>query len=349
MLQFTPCEDFGVGRTIDLVLRLVYVTIAPLMLAPLAAVLPITGTLVGAGIATIVALIGGDRWHATVDRIPVLGGVLGGMSKLGDFYREHPPKPLVFYILYPVMLPVLLFRTVPRRELALYRKINAIALVIIIAGGAWDFFRHWQPEIGFGPFFGAMIAGFVIQFFVMFALAMPIVTTVIMLRIRGMTKTLAAVLVIILATGTIGGLAAHHMKNAIQFSTWERIDYRTKAGLAELRDCIATSPTHDLKSCAKQNRVLLALTRGIDAADTTLAGDPGAYDIAQDRARAQIGEFYKPDEAHAFRLYHDEGVTVVYVRHRGRKSIWLGYSHVARKLVLQATELPPGARKAVGA
>ena len=336
------------GRTIDLVLRLVYVTIAPLMLAPLAAVLPITGTLVGAGIATIVALIGGERWHATVDRIPVLGRVLGGMSKLGEFYREHPPKPLVFYILYPLLLPVILFRKVPRRELTLYRKVNAIALVIIIVGGAWDFFRHWQPEIGFGPFLGAMIVGFIIQFFVMFALAMPIVTTVIMLRIRGATKTLAVVLVIILVTGTFGGLAAHHMKDAVQFSTWERIDFRTKAGMAELRTCVDASPTHDPKACAKQNRVLLALTRGIDAADTTLAGDPTAYDIAQDRARTQIGEFYKPDEARAFRLYYDEGVTVVYVRHNARKSIWLGFSRVDRKLLLKATELPPGARKAIG-
>ena len=113
---------FRRGRTIDLVLRLIYVTLAPLMLAPLAAVLPITGTLVGVGIATVVALIGGDRWHHAVDRIPVVGRVLGGMSKLGDFYREHPAKPLVFYIVYPLLLPILLFRPVPRRELALYRK-----------------------------------------------------------------------------------------------------------------------------------------------------------------------------------------------------------------------------------
>ena len=340
--------DFGVGRTIDLVLRFIYVMIAPMLLAPLAAVLPITGTLVGASIATVVALIGGDRWHAAVDRIPVLGRVLGGMSKLGDFYREHPPKPLVFYIVYPLFLPVILFRQVPRRELTLYRKVNAIALVVIVIGGAWDFFRHWQPELGFGPFFGSMIGGFVIQFFAMFALVMPIVTTVVMLRIRGATKTLFAVLAIIALSAAIGVVAAHSMKDAVQFSTWQRLRYRTREGIGELQRCIAASPTHDMAPCAKQNRVLLALTRGIDAAISTLAGDHNAFDIAQDRAREHIAEFYKPDEAKAFKLYAEDGVVILYVRHRARETIWLGFSPSAHKLLLHAAELPPQAREVLG-
>jgi hypothetical protein len=340
--------DFGVGRTIDLALRFIYVMLAPIMLAPLAALLPITGTLVGAGIATIVALIGGERWHAAVDRIPVLGRLLGGMAKLGDFYREHPPKPLVFYIVYPLLLPVILFRRVPRRELTLYRKVNAIALIVILVGGAWDFFRHWQPELGFGPFFGSMVAGFIIQFFVMFALVMPIVTTVIMLRISKATTTLVALLGVIVLSASIGGIAAHHMKDTVQLSTWERLRYRTREGIGELQRCIAASPTHDEISCAKQNRVLLAMTRGIDAAIATLAGDHGAFDIAQDRARKHIAEFYKPDEARAFKLYADEGVVILYVHHRARQTIWLGFSPGTHKLLLHAADLPQAARTVIG-
>ncbi|HEY0254989.1 MAG TPA: hypothetical protein VGC41_25860, partial [Kofleriaceae bacterium] len=65
------------GRTIDLVLRLLYIVVAPLLLAPLAATLPITGTMIVAGLAMVVALIG-PRWHAWVGGVPVIGKGLGG-------------------------------------------------------------------------------------------------------------------------------------------------------------------------------------------------------------------------------------------------------------------------------
>src|SRR5258708_4793740 len=104
----------------------------PVMLPLIAVVMPITGLLISAGIATLVVLIGGEAWHTRVDRVPLVGRVLGGMAKLADFYREHPPKPLVYYIFYPLLLPIVLFRRVPRREFLLYRKLNALAVIIIV-------------------------------------------------------------------------------------------------------------------------------------------------------------------------------------------------------------------------
>ncbi|MFT3696420.1 MAG: hypothetical protein QM831_24985 [Kofleriaceae bacterium] len=328
------------GRTIDLTLRFVYLAIALLLLAPLAAVLPITGTLVAAGIATIVALVG-PRWHDWVGHSPIGRRALGNLARVGDYYRDRPPKPLVYYIAYPLLLPIILWKPEWRREFTVYRRFNVLALVIIVVGGTWDFFRHWQPELGFGPFLGAMIGSFIIQFFAIFALVMPIVTTLVMVRSNKLLLILA--LVIIVGTGAIGLMAAHRMKDAVQVSTWQRLQLRTRAALTTLEHCVHAGT--DPKTCAKSDGALMALAHGLDMANTTLAGDPTAFDIAETRARAELGTYYKADEAAAFHLYYDATSTILYVRHRGSAPIWLGYSRTDKKLLLRSDELAPPARK----
>jgi hypothetical protein len=334
-----------VWRAIDLVLRFVYVVVAPLMLAPLAVVFPITGTLVGAGLATLVALIGSDRWHARVDRIPVLGRVLGGMGRLGDFYREHPPKPLIYYIFYPLLLPVILFLRVPRQEFLLYRKVNSIALLVVVVSGALDYFRNWRPELSFKLFFMAMIVTLILQLLATFALAMPIVTTLITLRLRGYTKTLWALVVLAMLSAGFGVLAAHKMHGSMQISTWMRLEMRTGAGRLEARRC---AQEHDpgYRGCAKENGSFVALVEALDEVYITLRDHPGDTDAALDHARDKIGEYYKPDETAAWQLYADEGVYILYVRYSKRPALWIGRDK--RQLIFDATKLPPGARKKLG-
>src|SRR5438552_4091833 len=96
-------------RTIDLVLRFAYVAAVPFLLPIINLIMPITGLLIGTGIATAIALVGSEVWRARVERIKYLGRALGGMGRLGEFYARFPPKPLVYYILYPLLLPVILF------------------------------------------------------------------------------------------------------------------------------------------------------------------------------------------------------------------------------------------------
>lgn len=336
----------GVWRAIDLVLRLLYLVVAPLFLPMLASVLPITGTLVGAGVAAVVALIGGERWHATVDRIPVLGRALGGMAKLGEFYREHPAKPLVFYILYPLLLPVILARPILRRELGLYRKLNAIALVAIVVTGTIDYLHNWRPELTFGQFMSSMIAGFIAQFFALFALAMPIVTTIVTLRLQGRRKLLNTSLVLIAVTGTLGGLLAHHTKYVIQASTWQRIELRTRTGFEAYGECYRR--TQDDAGCVRANRELVALLGGLDAAALAWKQHPGDLDAATAAARDKLGTYFKPDEARAFDVFVENNVVIEYARNGKRKTIWIGFDYAAKKLLVRNPDLlSPAARKAL--
>lgn len=61
--------------------------LAPAVLVIAAAIIPITGPLVGIGLATVIALAGADRWRARTERIWLIG------------------RPLLYYIVYPALLP----------------------------------------------------------------------------------------------------------------------------------------------------------------------------------------------------------------------------------------------------
>jgi len=330
-------------RAIDLVLRILYVALAPAFLAMFAVLFPITGTIVGAALATVVALIGGDRWHGYVDRIPFLGRILGGMSKLGDFYREYPPKPLLYYVLYPVLLPVILFMRIPRKEFLLYRKLNIIALVVVIATGVFDYFKHWQPELSFGMFLSSMIAGFILQLLATFMLVMPIVTTLLGLRVRGHTKGLVVVTIVIALSAAFGIVGAHKMHGGIQLSTWMRIKLRTQAGFIEAHRCMKEHG--DARGCGRENHAYVALVQALDETFLWLKQHPGDTDGALDSARDKLDEYYKSDEARSFELYAGEGVYMLYVRYGKRDRIWLARD--AKQLIFDQTKLPPGALKAL--
>jgi hypothetical protein len=296
-------------------------------------------------VATLVALIGGDRWHATVDRIPVLGRALGGMAKLGDFYREHPAKPLIFYIVYPLLLPVILIRPILRRELGLYRKLNAITLVVIAVTGTLDYLHNWRPELSFGQFAGSMFVGFIAQFFAMFALAMPIVTTIVTLRLRGQRRLLTAAIAMLVVAGTLGGLIAHHTKYVIQASTWQRIELRSKTGQKELRAC--TARTQQLAPCTRENHWVLALVEGLDAAARSLKDHPNDHDAATAAAREKLATYFKPDEARAFELFVEGPVIIEFARNGKRKTIWIGFDYVKTQILAVPEELSPAARRAL--
>jgi hypothetical protein len=307
---------------IDLVLRFAYVAGVLFMLPILAIVMPITGMLISTGIATLVALIGSEAWHARVDRVPFVGRLLGGIGKLADFYREHPPKPLVYYIFYPALLPVILFLRVPRREFLLYRKLNVLALVIVAATGAWDYFRNWRPELTFGQFAASTFAMFVLQLVIAVMLIMPLVTTLVVLRRRGLHKTLAGLVLLMAAAAALGALGAHKSRT-MSVLTWTRIKERTQYARAELVECERDHP-NEVARCVDTNPAIHALKDGLVAAIAVARDHPDDTAAQLDAARDKLREYYKPDEANAFDVVSSEGVAVIYVKYPRKPPIWLG-------------------------
>lgn len=274
-------------RRLDHTLRFVYVLLAPAMIAALAGLIPVSGLSINAGIATAIALAGSDRWVARTQGIPVVGRPLSKIGRLGEYYREHPPKPLVYYVLYPLFAPYWLFKKSARQELFVYKRLGALAVIITVVTAAVDFARNWQP-LPFKYFAGAMVGTMFIQLIVTFMFVMPIVTTVIEFHRHGHKKSLVvlAVLGLLLGVAMVVGLRS---VERIPFATQQRAVSRIK-----------------WKPDAARNVMERAL-----AAPT------------QDEARIVLGEFFRRDEARAFMRTQTGDVVVLWAKLRNKKHPWM--------------------------
>jgi hypothetical protein len=306
-------------RTIDLVLRFAYVAAVPALLPAINEIMPIAALLIGTAVATVIALVGSEVWRSNVERIPYAGRVLGNMGNLGEFYARFPAKPLVYYIVYPLLLPVILFMRVPRREFFLYRKMNAITMIVIAITGAYDYFEHWRPELSLAQFAGATIGVFVMQLVITFMFVMPIVTTLIELRQSRKIKVLWLLAVLMLGSAIYGGLMARHQRT-MSIMTWFRLEQRTKYARAELKECEKEHPDQ-VRTCVRHDPQLRALA---DALEVVVKGTFPDDDAALAAVREKLGEYYKPDEANAFRVREIDDVLLIYARYARKKAIWLG-------------------------
>lgn len=318
-------------RAVDYVLRFLYLFLAPLMLVGISQVMPIMGIMIGAGLATVVAVFGSDRWQDSVKRIRLLerfeivGRVVGGMGRLGDYYREHPPKPLVYYIAYPLLFPYWIFNRVARREFLLYRRLNAITLVIVIITGVLDYVRNWRP-IPFNYFFGVAIGTFIFQLLATFALVMPIVTTILLYHQRKLKKTLWAALACIVLTG---GLGLYVVRSSTSLSVGVQTRLRARTGYFH-------------------HEAVDALAHGLDAALASFKRAPTDGAAALAAAQEAIQTLYHPDEAAAFHLYADHGVIMLFVRFKNEPPIWLAGDSVHHRAIGDPKVLPPDAQLALG-
>ena len=53
------------------------------------------------------------------------------------FYRENPPKPFVYYLFYPLLLPYWLLNRTARRELLLYRGLTVVGFFMLEVQPTW--------------------------------------------------------------------------------------------------------------------------------------------------------------------------------------------------------------------
>ncbi len=324
-------------RAIDLASRFVYVALVPFLLPFINLFMPITGLLIGTGLATAIALVGSDAWRARVERVRFAGRFLRGMARFGDFYRQHPPKPLVYYVFYPLLLPVVLFMRVPRREFLLYRRMNALALAVVAATGAYDYLHNWRPELRFTQFLGATVAITIMEMFVTFMLITPIVTTLVLLRERSRGRTLSLLMLLMIATAGYGTYVAHH-QHTMTILTWERLKERTKYARAGLIECEILHPTalHPgaTETCIRHDPELVAMLEAVRAAERSEL-DTDALAAAHEK----LARYYKSDEASAFEVAKDGDTVVVFATYARQPAIWLGIA--GKHFIIHPHQLPP--------
>jgi hypothetical protein len=276
-------------RVLDFLLRLVFFATVPFMATFVATLFPMTGVIINI-VLTLLVFAFSEAVRARAEKSRILKRVVTRQLAFEEYYRENPPRPFLFYVFYPLLLPYVLARPVTRRELLLYRGFTGGGFVILLFAGAFDFYRRWQPELTFVQFISVWVVLFFIQTLMMFVFLLPVSTTVVKLHSERRFKELwglfaAAALSVAAAIGILVQKPGH----IVSWVTNHRVRLRTNA----FPD---TAHATQLKALRAVNDNFAELRQSVDA-EGWVEGD------AAERAEDQLALFYKPDEAYAFSLH----------------------------------------------
>lgn len=311
-------------KTFDLILRLLYCAIAPIVLAAFAMQVPVAGIALGAVVATVLAVTEGQRWRDAAGRIPLIGRVFRGPGKLGAFYQDHPPKPLIYYVLFPVLLPYILFRKPLRAEWRLYRRSGAIAIVVLAITAIVEYVRKWLPELGIGVFLSNFAAVLIIQLLLTMVVIMPLVTTILIAHARR-SRAWMWLLGVVLVVGT-GVAVAFLIFKPVQSSM---VDNRVALRLH-------AAPQRGTKA------LYLAASKAIavlppDTPEGLVHGAPLAA------ARHELRALWKADEVLEFGVWTTPSPRMVIVLELSKHHRTIAYGVDANGAPIKAADIPAAA------
>jgi len=276
-------------RTLDFTLRLVFFATVPFLATIVATLFPMLGVVVN-GAVTLLVFAFAEAMRERAERSPLVKRAVARSLAFEAFYREHPPRPFLFYVFYPLLLPVVLVDAVARRELVLYRGLTGGGAAILVFAALFDFSEHWVPELGVAPFLEVWALLFLLQTLAMFVFLLPVSTTVVKLHSERRLPELWVLFgVAAISVGVAGFALVHKRGHIVSWVTTHRVALRTAAR----PDAARAAQLMALRAVVDEGAELRAST------DATgwVEGD------SADRAEAQLGTFYKPDEAYAFSLH----------------------------------------------
>jgi hypothetical protein len=322
---------------LDLLLRLVFFSTAPFLLVFLAQLFPVTGAVVQVGLALLLFVVG-EAARRVASRSRVLRSLLSGQLEFEAYYRERPPRPFVYYVLYPLLCPYWLSVADARREFLLYKGYTLVSFALLLVSLVTQYLRSFPPELRWGAF--APIAGgtLLAETAVVLMFLMPIVTSVVHFHQIRAPRRLA----LLLAAGVISiGFATVRLERRrdpiVSYATRTRVRLRTDARPA----LAAQAQSHALEAAWH------TLPNQRDDIDSDGKVEDAPLAIARDR----LTGFYKYDEAHAFDLWYSKqgrhSMLVLYFEARGGHApIWTAIDETGR-ITEDAGRLPPGAFKAM--
>jgi hypothetical protein len=336
--------QIGGHRTLELLeyaLRVAFFAFVPFGVVLLAMLVPMGAAIVNMVLA-LAAFFFGEVLVGAADRRPWLKRVLRRQLAFEAYYRAHPPRPFLYYMFYPLLMPYWLVVREARREFLIFKSYTIVTIVVISSIGTYRYFFVYQPLLGFDQFIAAFLIGLVIETLAVMMLIMPMTTTVVALHRKRHHRRLIA----LLAVGLISAGGA---------ATTLSIRHRAFPSLETRQRVVA-------RAAADRNHSKQVLQRALEAAwkirrsgkhdqwerdtDGTVVGAPLAS------AHAALESFYQPDEANAFELWttaRRERPALMIVFAEGRKKgnpVWLGMKSDGA-LVDKLPDVPKSARHAM--
>jgi hypothetical protein len=299
---------------LDFGARLAFFATAPFLLVFVAAIFPVTGALVQIGVA-LVAFVAGEAVRALADRSRLARFVLGSQLAFEAYYREHPPRPFLYYVFYPLLMPYWLSVREARREFLLYKGYTLTTFALLVASLVYQFETAFPPELRLRDFLPIAAGTLLAEAIVVLMFLMPMVTSVVHFHKARAPRRLA--LLLVAAIVSIGFAAARLERRRdpmVSYATRARVRLRSEARPARAREA--------------HTAALRAAWRELSASKDDVDTDGKVAGVALQKAHDALAAFYKGDEANAFDLWYARkrrsAVLVVYFEaRRGAGPIWL--------------------------
>jgi len=331
MRRFLDAADFAA--------RVAFFAIAPFCVFILAAIFPVSATLVN--LALCLAVVGfADLVRAAQRRVPLLSSVLTGPLEFERYYRLHPPKPFAYYIFYPFLFPYWLAVDAARREFFLYKTINIVSFVFLGGTAVYEYFAYFKPELGLRECLIILGVSALFEVITVMLMLMPLATSLVKYRLAGQRGRLATLVVVGALSVALAIFALERRRDpVVSWAARERLILRTKADKPHARAAQIAAAKAAWAVIPKQ-------TDDVDR-DGKLVGD------AIDHAHDALKKFYKTDEAQAFDgwVSHAKkgtaGVLVLYVEARGKKPAMFVALDRAGHETKDVKKLPKGALDAM--
>jgi hypothetical protein len=318
---------------LDFGLRAAFFAVAPCCLALSALLFPVLGALVQIGLALVVFLAG-ELVRDFLARYTVAQRVLASQLSFEAYYREHPPRPFLYYVFYPLLFPYWLAVRKARREFLLYKGYTLTSFLLLLASLGYEYLVAFPPDLGVRQFAPIALGTLVVETIVVLMLLMPLVTTVVHYHSRKAAFRLASLLIVGGLSVTVAVCLVERRRDpVVSFATRARVRMRTQA-----------KPSAAFKA---HMRALGAAWKALPHNRDDVDSDGKVEGLPLDQAHAALASFYKHDEAQAFDLWLSRGkkraVLVVYFEARRKNGpIWLAQDRNGR-VIQNPKELPRGA------
>jgi hypothetical protein len=319
---------------LDFILRLVFFAVAPPLIVFLTAIFPVGGAIVNIGLALAFFLFA-EALRARAQKTGILATFIQNQLRFDEYYRQHPPKPFLYYVFYPLLFPYWLIVASARREFWLFKGYTLLSVGVLLASTIVQYIRFWPPELGAREFAPIVGISLVLEALVVLALLMPLATTVITYHLNK-RRALLFVLLGVGIMSTAFEVTRLMLKRdpIVSIATRVRLQRRTEAAKDKARK-------------AQHAALAAAMPLVVAGKSKIVEGDGKVEGEPLDRAHEALRVFYKEDEAFAFDLWASPRkkptVLVLYFEsYRGKPAVWLAIDAKGQE-IRDPKKLPKGA------
>lgn len=335
----SPRPLSSLSETGSFVLRLLFFAAAPRLLVFAAALYPVTGAITQIGLALVVFLLG-EAVRGLAARSKLVARFLRPQLAFEAYYRAHPPRPVLYYLFYPLLFPYWLTNKSAREEFLLYKGYTLASFALLLASLGVQYARFFPPDLTFHDFLPIAAKTFVAETVVVLVFLMPIVTSVVHYHRERAPRRLVAIFAVGILSSAVAIARLEESRDPIvSLATRERVRLRTAHDEKRAYDAMA-------RALGEAWRAIPRTKNDVDS-DGKVEGPP------LDVARATLQRFYKNDETAAFDLWRERKgkaqTLVIYFEARAdRPPIWLA-TDAPGSTYSVARRLPRGALLAMKA